>query len=161
MIAAKAKFLALVAGGVLILDQATKTLVLKHLTLGASLTVISGFFDLTLVHNPGGAFGFLAGMSPRARAVVFIVFSLIAAGLILWFYLQTPADQRLFAFGLALIFGGALGNLIDRVRFGAVVDFLDFYVGAWHWPAFNVADSAITVGVVIFVAHMVFTKKPA
>jgi signal peptidase II len=100
-------------------------------------------------------------MSPLVRAAVFIVFSLIAAGLILWFYLQTPLAQRLLAFGLALIFGGALGNLIDRVRFGVVIDFLDLYIGDLHWPAFNVADSAITVGVVIFAAHMVFTKKPA
>jgi signal peptidase II len=161
MIAAKMKFLAVVAGGVLILDQATKALVLEHLALGASLPVVPGFFDLTHVHNPGGAFGFLATMSPLVRAAVFIVFSLIAAGLILWFYLQTPLAQRLLAFGLALIFGGALGNLIDRVRFGVVIDFLDLYIGDLHWPAFNVADSAITVGVVIFAAHMVFTKKPA
>ncbi len=146
MIATKVKFLALVAGGVLVLDQVTKALVLEHLPLGASRSVIAGFFDLTHVHNPGGAFGFLATMSPQVRAAVFIAASLLAAGLILWFFLQTPSHQRLHAFGLALIFGGALGNLVDRVRFGVVIDFLDLYIGEMHWPAFNVADSAITVG---------------
>ncbi len=161
MIATKVKFLILVAGGVLVLDQVTKALVLKHLALGASLPVIAGFFDLTHVHNPGGAFGFLATMSPQVRAAVFIGASLLAAGLILWFYVQTSVHQRLLAFGLALIFGGALGNLVDRVRFGVVIDFLDVYIGDMHWPAFNVADSAVTVGVLIFAAHMVFAKKPA
>lgn len=161
MTAAKVKFLALVAGGVLILDQATKALVLEHLPLGESLPVIAGFFDLTHVHNPGGAFGFLAAMSPLVRAAVFIGASLLSAGLILWFYMQTPVHQRLLAFGLALILGGALGNLVDRVRFGVVVDFFDLYIGQMHWPAFNVADSAITVGVFIFAAHIIFAKKPA
>jgi signal peptidase II len=161
MIATKVKFLILVAGGVLVLDQATKALVLKHLALGASLPVIAGFFDLTHVHNPGGAFGFLATMSPWVRAAVFIGASLLAAGLVLWLYLQTSVHQRLLAFGLAIIFGGAIGNLTDRVRFGVVIDFLDVYVGDLHWPAFNVADSAVTVGVLIFAAHMVFAKKPS
>lgn len=161
MTAAKVKFLVLVSGGVLLLDQLTKALVLEHLALGASLPVIDGFFDLTHVHNPGGAFGFLATMSAQVRAALFIAASLLAAGLILWFYVQTPANQRLLAFGLALILGGALGNLIDRVRFGVVVDFIDLYIGELHWPAFNVADSAVTVGVLIFAACTVFAKKPA
>jgi signal peptidase II len=161
MTAAKVKFLVLVAGGVLVLDQLTKALVLEHLALGASLPVIDGFFDLTHVHNPGGAFGFLATMSAQVRAALFIAATLLAAGLILWFYVQAPANQRLLSFGLALILGGALGNLIDRVRFGVVVDFLDLYIGELHWPAFNVADSAVTVGVLIFAACTVFAKKPA
>ena len=161
MTAAKIRFLALVALSILVLDQLSKALVLAHLPLGASVPVIPGFFNLTHVHNPGGAFGFLAGMSSQARAAVFIFASLAAAALILWIYVQTPADQRLLAFGLALVFGGAIGNLIDRVRFGVVVDFLDLFIGDLHWPAFNVADSAITVGVLIFAAHVVFAKKTA
>ncbi|MCU0559441.1 MAG: signal peptidase II [Desulfobacterales bacterium] len=161
MTAAKLKFLALVAGGVLVLDQLTKAWVLKHLALGASLTLIPGFFDLTHVHNPGGAFGFLATMGPVVRAIVFIAASALAAGVILWLYLQTPTRQRLAAFGLALVFGGALGNLIDRIRFGVVIDFFDVYIGRMHWPAFNVADSAITVGVCIFAAHLIFAKPSA
>lgn len=161
MAAAKIRFLSLVAVSVLILDLASKALVLAHLPVGTSVPVIPGFFNLTHVHNPGGAFGFLAGMSPQVRAAVFIFASLAAAGLILWIYFQTPPQQRLLAFGLALVFGGALGNLVDRVRFGVVVDFFDLYVGDLHWPAFNVADSAITIGVLIFAAHVFFAKKTA
>jgi len=160
MVFKKLKLLALVSGSVLLLDLATKALVLAMLPLGKSVPVIPGFFDITHVHNPGGAFGFLAGMSAELRGVLFIAVSLLAAGLIVYFYWQTPPGQRL-AFGLALVFGGAVGNLVDRIRFGIVVDFLDVYVGDLHWPAFNVADSAITIGVFIFAFHLLFQKNPA
>lgn len=156
----KILFLLTVSGGVLILDQITKALVLAHLPLGGTVAVIPGLFSLTHVHNPGGAFGFLAGMSAELRSLLFVAVSLLAAGLILYFYWQAAGRQRLLAAGLALIFGGAIGNLIDRMRFGIVVDFLDFYIGQLHWPAFNVADSAITVGVGIFVFHTIFRKVP-
>jgi signal peptidase II len=155
----KLKRLALVAGAVLALDLVSKALILEHLPLGASVPVIPGLFDLTHVHNPGGAFGFLAGMSPALRSLLFIAVSLLAIGLILYFYWETPGRQRLLAVGLALVFGGAVGNLADRIRFGIVVDFLDFYIGNLHWPAFNVADSAITVGVFIFAVSMLFRKE--
>jgi signal peptidase II len=147
-----------VAGAVLVLDQVTKALVLTHLPLGGSIPVIPGLFDLTHVHNPGGAFGFLSGLSAEVRSLLFVAVSLLAAGLILYFYWQTPVRQRFLALGLCLLFGGALGNLVDRIRFGVVVDFLDLYVGDLHWPAFNVADSAITVGVFIFGYHILFRK---
>ena len=150
--------LGVVAGAVLILDQVTKALILAHLPLGGSIAVIPGFFDLTHVHNPGGAFGFLAGMSAEVRSLLFVAVSLVAAGLILYFYWQTPHGQRFLSVGLALIFGGAVGNLVDRMRFGIVVDFLDVYAGTLHWPAFNVADSAITIGVGIFAYHILFRK---
>jgi signal peptidase II len=150
--------LGVVAGSVLIPDQVTKALILEHLPLGGSIPVIRGFFDLTHVHNPGGAFGFLSGMSAEVRSLLFIAVSLVAAGLILYFYWQTPLRQQSLSVGLCLIFGGAVGNLVDRVRFGIVVDFLDVYVGNLHWPAFNVADSAITVGVFIFAYHILFHK---
>lgn len=159
MLSKKLKLLALVSGSVLLLDLITKALVLAMLPLGKSVPVIPGFFDITHVHNPGGAFGFLAGLSVEFRAVLFIAVSLLAAMLIVYFYWQTPPDQRLLAFGLALVFGGAVGNLVDRIRFGIVVDFLDVYVGDLHWPAFNVADSAITIGVFIFAVHLIFQKK--
>jgi signal peptidase II len=152
----KISIIGAVAGAVLILDQTTKALVLYYLPLGGSISVIPGFFDLTHVHNPGGAFGFLSGMSSEVRSLLFVAVSVLAAGLILYFYWQTPVRERLLAIGLALLFGGAVGNLIDRIRFGVVVDFLDFYAGELHWPAFNVADSAITVGVFIFGYHLLF-----
>jgi signal peptidase II len=152
--------LAAVSGTVLILDLVTKALVLARLPLGRSVPVIPGFFDITHVHNPGGAFGFLAGLSDEYRSLLFIAVSLLAAGLIVCFYWQTPPGQRLLAFGLALVFGGAVGNLVDRIRFGVVVDFIDVYVGDLHWPAFNIADSAITIGVFIFAVHLLFQKNP-
>ncbi|HWR91579.1 MAG TPA: signal peptidase II [Desulfobacterales bacterium] len=158
MASQKIAMIGLVAGAVLILDQATKALVLNHLPLGGSIPVIPGFFDLTHVHNPGGAFGFLSGMSAEFRGLLFVAVSFLAVGLILYFYWQTPVRQRLLAVGLSLIFGGAVGNLVDRIRFGIVVDFLDLYAGELHWPAFNVADSAITVGVLIFGYHILFHK---
>jgi signal peptidase II len=95
-------------------------------------------------HNSGAAFSFLAGASGWQRWF-FTVIGVLAAGLILWL-LKSHAGQRLFAFSMACILGGAIGNVIDRVRFGYVVDFLDFHWHGWHFPAFNVADSAITVG---------------
>jgi signal peptidase II len=152
--------LLIVSGGVLALDQITKALVLAHLPLGSSIAITPGLLNLTHVQNPGGAFGFLAGMSPELRGFLFVAVSLLAAGLILCFYWQTSANQRFLAVGLALVLGGALGNLMDRLRFGMVVDFLDFYIRDVHWPAFNVADSAITVGVLVFAVHMLFGKMP-
>jgi len=139
------------------LDQVTKALILAHLPLGGSIAVIPGFFDLTHVHNPGGAFGFLAGMSAEVRSLLFVAVSLVAAGLILY----STGRRRSAAVSVlrpGLIFGGAVGNLVDRIRFGIVVDFLDVYAGTLHWPAFNVADSAITIGVGIFAYHILFCK---
>lgn len=152
--------LLLIAGTVILLDQLTKYIILKNFALHESLTVIPGLFDITHIHNPGGAFGFFSDQSPVVRKLVFRVFSVIAVFVVLYFYHQTPKHETWISCALALIFGGAIGNLIDRFRFGIVVDFLDFYIGNNHWPAFNVADSAITVGVTVFVVHLLFGKMP-
>ncbi len=145
---------------VVLLDQATKLLVLAKIPLYHSIPVIEGFFNLTHIRNPGGAFGFMASGSQGVRNLLFIGVSIVAMGLIVYFYRSTPKTYPYLASALAMIFGGAVGNLIDRLRFGEVVDFLDVYVGAYHWPAFNVADSAITVGITIFIAHLVLGKMP-
>jgi signal peptidase II len=150
----------MVSGSILLLDQVTKALVLHYMPLYKSIAVIPGFFSLTHVRNPGGAFGFMAQSDSPLRHWFFLVAATLALGMILYFYHQTPANRPFFGFGLALIFGGAVGNLIDRLRFGNVVDFLDVYVGAYHWPTFNVADSAVTVGVAIFLYHILFKKMP-
>jgi len=157
-----AKYLrfAMIAAGVILLDQATKMLVLRYLPLHDSITVIPGFFSLTHVRNPGGAFGFMAQNSSPLRHWLFLLAAVFALGMILYFYHQTPRSHRFFGFALALIFGGAIGNLVDRLRFGEVVDFLDVYVGYLHWPTFNVADSAVTVGVIIFLLHIITKKMP-
>ncbi|MGD8958847.1 MAG: signal peptidase II [Desulfobacteraceae bacterium] len=152
--------LLIVSGPVILLDQASKAVVLNTMRLYESIPVIPGFFNLTHIHNPGGAFGFLAGQSPAVRSFFFLVVAFLAMGLVLHFYFKTPSTHPYLRSAFALIFGGAVGNLIDRLRFGKVVDFLDFYVGALHWPAFNVADSAITVGISVFVLHLVFNRMP-
>ncbi len=152
--------LLLIAGVIVLLDQVTKALVLRYLPLYHSVAVIPGFFDLTHVQNPGGAFGFLSASDPRLRRVVFLFISFLAVGLILWFYFKTPSTYPYLAGAFGMIFGGAAGNLVDRVRFGKVTDFFDFYVGNLHWPAFNIADSAITIGIGIFLLHLLLKKMP-
>ena len=149
-----------VAGLIVLADQITKALIIKHVPLHNNIQVIPGLFDITHILNPGGAFGLMANMSAVVRTVVFLFISSLAVGLILYFYIKTPRQYVFLAIGFALIFGGAIGNLIDRIRFGVVVDFLDFYIGKYHWPAFNIADSAITVGIFIFIYHLLFKKMP-
>ncbi len=152
--------LIVIAGLVIIADQISKWIILKTMPLYDSFPVIQGLFNITHIHNPGGAFGFFADRDPLLRKIVFLFMSSVAACFVLWFYHQTPRTHPWLAFGLALIFGGAVGNLIDRFRFGKVVDFLDFYIGSAHWPAFNVADSAISVGITIFILHLVLNRMP-
>lgn len=150
----------LIAGCVAALDQMTKALVLKTMALYHSIPVIPGFFNLTHIHNPGGAFGFMARQNRGIRAFLFLAVSFLAIILLFYLYRKIPRSYQWLSAGLALIMGGAIGNLIDRIRFGEVVDFLDFYVGAYHWPAFNVADSAVTAGIAILLIHMVLGKLP-
>ena len=136
---------ALVAGLVLVLDQATKALALAHLAPAIAHEVTS-FFNLVLVWNQGMSFGMLRGADQPWLLVGLA--TVIAAALIAWLLRETKPWSRL---ALWLVLAGALGNVIDRLRYGAVVDFLDFHLGAWHWPAFNVADAAISVGAVLLV----------
>jgi signal peptidase II len=158
----KGKYLRLIfiAGLVVVLDQITKLLVLDSMPIYHSIQIIPGFFNLTHIHNPGGAFGFLSTSSSTVQRFVFLFASSLAIGLVLYFYKKTPSSFIWLLTGFALVIGGALGNLIDRFRMGKVVDFLDFYIGNLHWPAFNVADSAVSVGMFIFVVHLIFKKLP-
>jgi signal peptidase II len=150
----------IIAGAVIVIDQISKLVVFELMPLYESLIVIPGFFNITHVHNPGGAFGFLAEQSAALRYFVFLFISSVAVVLIIYFYHKTPDNYLLLSCGFALILGGAVGNMIDRIRLGVVIDFLDFYVGNLHWPAFNVADSSITIGMVIFIYHLLFNKMP-
>lgn len=127
----------------LVADQFTKVLILGYYQLGDS-TPVTSFFNIVRVHNSGAAFSFLASAGGWQRWF-FTAIGVGAALLIVWM-LKNHAGQKLFAFALASILGGAVGNVIDRVLYGYVVDFLDFHWRGWHFPAFNVADSAITVG---------------
>ena len=152
--------LTVVAGIIILLDQVTKLIVLDKMPLFQSIPVISGFFNLTHIHNPGGAFGFLATQTSGIQRLVFLFVSSLAIGLVLYFYIKTPREQMWLSTGFALVFGGAVGNMIDRIRLGKVVDFLDFYIGNLHWPAFNVADSAVSIGLLIFLFHILFKRFP-
>lgn len=150
--------LLLIGAGIILVDQLTKGLVMQKFLLHENLEVIPGFFNLTYIRNTGGAFGVLAGEASRLRTGLFLAISCVALGIIFFLYTKIPPGKTWLDAGLAMTFGGALGNLIDRLRFGEVVDFLDFHIGTWHWPAFNVADSAISVGVGIFCFYLLFKK---
>jgi signal peptidase II len=145
--------------GVLLLDQASKLAVSATLKMHEIRPLIHGLLNLTLVHNTGAAFGLLAGHTSILRTIFFLGVSLLAMGVILWMVFRLPQDQKLELFALSLIFGGALGNVIDRARLGEVIDFIDVYYRTYHWPAFNVADSAITIGVILLVFRLVFVKE--
>ena len=133
---------------VVLADQATKALVMSHFALGERLA-LAPFFNLVFVYNPGAAFSFLSEAGGWQKPLL-VAFALGAAAIVSVLIVRRPLE-RLLCTGLALILGGAIGNVIDRLRFGQVVDFLDFHAGGWHWPAFNVADSAITVGAVLLI----------
>lgn len=153
-------FLLSIALLVIALDQGTKMLVMGSFNLYDVREIIPGFFNLTHLHNSGAAFGFMSSVSGGWKHWFFVGVAVIALGFILVLYAQHCLDTFMYTIGLGLIAGGAVGNVIDRLRFGSVVDFLDFYVGTRHWPAFNVADSAICVGVGLFLlANMVSAKK--
>ncbi len=152
--------LAAIAGSIVVLDQIVKAIIKKMIPLYHTITVIPGFFDLSHIQNPGGAFGFLSDQDSLIRIIVFIVFASVAVGVIFYLYCKTDESLPFLAASLAMILGGAIGNLIDRIRFGRVVDFLDFYIGTLHWPSFNVADSAVSIGITIFLFHLVFNKIP-
>jgi signal peptidase II len=133
---------------VVLLDQLTKITISQMLSYGQSQTVTS-FFNLVLAHNKGAAFSFLASEGGWQRWF-FTAIAVGAVAFILWL-LRKNSGQRMFSIALALILGGAIGNLIDRTLHGHVIDFLDFHIGTWHWPAFNVADMGICIGAVLFV----------
>jgi signal peptidase II len=137
-----------IAAIVILLDQLTKITIAQLFSYGQSRPVTS-FFNLVLAYNKGAAFSFLSTQGGWQRYLFTGI--AIAATLLILYLLKRHAGQRLFCWALALVLGGAVGNLIDRMIHGHVIDFLDFYVGNWHWPAFNVADCAITVGALLFV----------
>jgi signal peptidase II len=137
----------LIALAIILLDQATKEVIVRALRLGQGIPIIPGFFDIVFVMNPGAAFSFLATLPDSVRNPFFIIVSVTAIFLIIVYRTRHLQQHALASFSLALILGGAVGNLIDRLRYGMVVDFLLVHVYQYHWPAFNVADSAISVGV--------------
>ena len=139
---------------VVALDQAVKGVVRVALELHESIEVIPSFFNLTRVHNYGAAFGLMSAAEFPFKTVVLSVVAALALGSLTWYGAALPAEQRLARLGLALVVGGAGGNLIDRLGSGYVVDFVDLYWQGWHFWAFNVADAAITVGVSLIILDL-------
>lgn len=148
-----------VALGIILLDQASKLYIQATIPFGHSITVIPDLFAIVHVLNPGAAFGLFAASPSSFRNPFFVGISLLAIGCILYYRHRGLHDHPLASFALSLILGGALGNLIDRLRIGMVIDFLDVHYYQYHWPAFNVADSAITVGVSLMLLELILGER--
>lgn len=142
---------------VLALDQALKAIVAGKMYIGQSIPVIDGFFSLTHIRNTGIAFGILNDGGGRLKVVLLSLFTVLALAFIVWLLGTLKPADVIGGTALGLVAGGALGNFIDRVRLGEVIDFLDFYWRSFHWPAFNIADSSISVGVAILIAKEIHT----
>ncbi|MEY4528612.1 MAG: Lipoprotein signal peptidase [Nitrospirota bacterium] len=151
--------LASLTGSVIVIDQLSKQHIMETMRLHESIPIVPNLFSFTYIRNPGAAFGLLAGSSNAFRMVFFgltSIFALVLLGTILY---RMPEREWMGRLSVSAILGGAVGNLIDRLRFGEVIDFLDVYIDSYHWPAFNVADSAITVGVIFLIIHFMFEKQ--
>lgn len=149
----------LIVAVLIIVDQLSKALIARRITLLNSKTVISGFFDLTHIQNRGAIFGFFSQSGSPLLHVLLMLASLAALGIVVYYFFKTPASERLILISLSLILSGALGNLVDRILRGYVIDFLDFYVKSWHWPSFNVADASITIGALLLILMLISRRK--
>src|SRR5262245_10465113 len=155
------RFHLLIALFVVAIDRATKWVIATRIPLHDSIQVIPGFFRITHVENRGAAFGLFADSPSQWKIAMLVLFSIVALVIVSALLWRNSHSMNSTGVGLALILGGALGNLWDRLLSGRVVDFLLFYVGQYQWPAFNVADSAIVVGAALLVIEILFTKSPA
>jgi signal peptidase II len=147
-----------ISAAIILFDLVTKWLVVQRIDLHEAVPVIPDFFQLVHVRNTGAAFGLGANAASKVVPLLLNVGAIAVFGVVVVYALRSAVTDRLLQTGLHLILGGAIGNLIDRFRFGYVVDFLDVYVGNHHWPAFNVADSAICIGIALLFLDM--RKKP-
>jgi len=155
------KYHFLIAVVVLFPDRLGKWTIEVNIPLHDSINVLPGFLRLTHVQNRGAAFGLFAESPSEWKSFVLVMFSVVALAIVCFLLWKNSHVMSSTGFGLALILGGALGNLWDRLVSGHVVDFLDIYVGSYHWPAFNLADSAIVVGAMLLVSEILFSKAPA
>ena len=144
---------------VVLLDQASKWAIAARFDLYQVHTVIPGFFNLVLVRNQGMAFGILGQSRSHIAAYLLLAATLAAILVIVFFFWRARKGQRWLTVGLSLILGGAVGNLADRIRLGFVIDFLDFFIKGYHWPAFNLADSAVTIGTLWLLLNLVLGKS--
>ena len=144
----------------IVVDQYTKFMITLHIPLSYSVNVVEGFFNLTHVRNSGVAFGIFSEQNSELKPYLLIFVSIIAIIAILVIFHQTGKEKRLVQGGLVLVFSGAIGNLIDRVLHKEVIDFIDIFFNNRHWPAFNVADACITIGVMLLAADLLMSSKP-
>jgi signal peptidase II len=144
---------------ILFVDQWTKHAIQQRLVLYQKVEVIHGFFNLVHVRNTGGAFGIFGGERGGLGSLLFVVVSLAAIGSILFLFIRLREDEKRLSLSLSLVLSGAIGNLIDRLRYGEVVDFLDFYLASFHWPAFNIADSAICLGIGLMALELLIRDR--
>ena len=150
--------LLLPAIAVVVLDQISKYIIAITIAKYGSVAVIEGFFNLVHVRNRGMAFGLMNRPGQNYKYYILVAATLCAIGLLLFWFRKMKDEDPKITIGLSLILGGAVGNFIDRIRLGEVIDFLDFYIGSYHWPAFNAADSAITVGILWLALITLFGK---
>jgi len=144
---------------VLLVDQVSKAVVIKNIDLYSSISVIEGFFSLTHLRNKGMAFGIMNQSTVSWKFYFLVIVTLIAIGAIAYWLNGLKQDEKINMVGMSLVLGGALGNLVDRIRIQEVIDFLDFSFKGYHWPAFNLADSAISIGVFLIMIFMFFQKS--
>jgi signal peptidase II len=147
------------ATGILVADQLTKAAVLRHTAEHSSREIIPGFFNLVHTRNRGIAFGLLSGSDSPWTSATLSVFAVAAMGVLVWLLATSRVGHHLSRAGIALILGGAAGNLVDRLLHGSVVDFIELYAGNFYWPAFNLADSAITIGAALVVAELLLSGR--
>ena len=155
----KYKFLLIITPVIIIFDQVVKIFVDRTMHLYQSIEVLENFFHITYIRNKGAAFGMFSGADSSLRVPFFLVMSALAICVIMYIVHKDEGKTALFPTVMALILGGAIGNMIDRLRMGEVIDFLDLHWYQHHWPAFNIADSAITVGAVLLILHMFKERK--
>lgn len=146
------------SAAVIVLDQLSKWLVVSHLAVYDSIRVLP-VFNLVLIHNPGAAWSFLAGASGWQRWFFTILALAVSTAIVVWMRFLPRRDSRWRSCALALVLAGALGNVIDRLRYGYVIDFLQFHYQGWYYPAFNLADSAITVGAAMLILEGFFSRR--
>ena len=144
---------------IIVVDQITKAYIDGSMYLHESIPIIPGYFNLTYIRNPGAAFGIMGTMSSGFRIIFFFLTSVLAMGLLITIFIRLDPGDWWGQLTIASSFGGAIGNFIDRLQYGEVIDFLDVYINGYHWPAFNVADSAISVGVCSLLLLFAFEKR--
>lgn len=140
-------------------DQLTKAIVAQKITFLNSKSIIPGFFNLTHIRNRGAIFGFFSQSESQFLYIILTLASLAAFAFVVFYFFKTPPSERLMIISLSLILAGALGNMIDRIFRGYVIDFMDFHIKKWHWPSFNIADASITVGAVFIIFIFFFRKR--